>query len=124
MTYIAVSTGIPFLVRRKRSHVVNMVDERRIELVRRIPYVVIFIAMAIANLAYVGAAPFAGLRGRFGYALIANGAVIVLAAAMLIIGRRVRFEKGGMAGADVLFLPEWTYAMLLSALAAFVSLLI
>jgi hypothetical protein len=43
---------------------------------------------------------------------------------MLIIGRRVRFDEDRMAATDVLFLPEWTYAMLLSALAAFVSLVI
>lgn len=124
MTYIPVSIGIPALVRRKRSHVVNMVDERKIELVRRVPYVVLFIALVVANLAYVGAAPFAGLRGHFGYALIANGTVVVLAVAMLIIGRRVRFDEERLAKTDVLFLPEWTYAMLLSALAALVSLLI
>jgi hypothetical protein len=62
MTYIPVSTGIPALVRRKRSHVVNLIDERRIEFFRRIPYVILFIAAVIGNLAYVGAGPFEALH--------------------------------------------------------------
>jgi hypothetical protein len=123
MGHIPVSIGIPALVLKKRSHVVSLVDERRIELFRRIPYIVVFIALVIANLAYVGAPPFAGLGNRIGYALIANGTVLVLAATMLTIGRRVRFDKDQMAEAEIVFLPEWTYAMFLGALAALVSLL-
>jgi hypothetical protein len=123
MARIPVSTGIPALVMRKRSHVVNMVDEGRIELVRRIPYGVVFVAMVIANLAYVGSGPFAGLGNHLGYAFIANGTVLVLAATMLIIGRRVRVDRERMVEAGVVFLPEWTYAMLLSALAGLIFLL-
>jgi hypothetical protein len=122
MTYIPVSTGIPALVRRKRSHVVNLIDERRIEFFRRIPYVILFIAAVIGNLAYVGAGPFEALHSRYGYSLIATGTVLVLAAVMLMSGRRVRFEKSQMES-DVVFLPEWTYAMVLAVAAAFVLML-
>ena len=83
----------------------------------------VFVSMVIANLAYVGSGPFAGLGNHLGYAIIANATVLVLAAAMLIIGRRVRVDRGRMVEAGVVFLPEWTYAMLLSALAALIFLL-
>jgi hypothetical protein len=122
MTYIPVSTGIPALVRRKRSHVVSLIDERKIEFFRRIPYVILFVGAVIANLTFVGAGPFEALRSHYGYSLIATGTVLVLATVMLMSGRRVRFEKSRME-ADVVFLPEWTYAMLLSVAAALILML-
>ena len=116
MAQIPVSVGIPSLVMRKRSHVVNMVDEGRLELVRRIPYVIVFIALVVGNLAYVGAGPFAALRDGLGYSMIANATALVLALFMLVIGKRVRVDKERMAQAGVVFLPEWTYAILLALL--------
>jgi len=123
MAYIPVSIGIPALVLRKRSHVVNMIDEGRLELVRRIPYVVVFVALVIANLAYVGAGPFVGLRNRFGYAMIADATLLILVFSLLLIGRRERVDKERLAEIRVVFLPEWTYAMLLCVLAGVVLLL-
>jgi hypothetical protein len=124
MAYIPVSIGIPAIVMRKRSQVVNMVDERRLELVRRIPYIVVFVALVVANLAYVGAGPFAGLRNGFGYAMIADATLLVLALSLLIIGKRKRLDKGRLAEAGIVFLPEWTCAMLLCVLAGVGLLLI
>jgi hypothetical protein len=100
-----------------------MIDERRLELFRRIPYVVVFVALVVANLAYVGAGPFVGLRSLrsgLGYAMIADAAALILAFSILLIGRRKRVEKERMAEIRVVFLPEWTYAMLLCILASFV----
>ena len=116
MADIAVSIGIPALVMRKSSHVVNMIDERHLELVRSIPYVVVVAALVVANLAYAGAAPFVGLRSGFGYAMIVDGTLLILAFLMLILGRRERIERERLAEARVVFLPEWTYAMLLGLL--------
>jgi hypothetical protein len=120
MAQIPVSIGIPSLVLRKRSHVVTMVDEGRLELVRRIPYIVVFVALVVANFVYVGAGPFVGLRSGPGYALIAAATIVILAVPMLVIGERVRIEKARMAQAGIVFLPEWTYAMLLAALVGIV----
>lgn len=116
MAQIPVSIGIPSLVMRKRSHVVNMVDEGRLELVRRIPYIVVFVGLVVANFAYVGAEPFVGLRNGLGYGRIALGVALVLAFSILVIGKRVRVDKEQMAQAGVVFLPEWTYAIVLAVL--------
>jgi Na+/pantothenate symporter len=124
MAYIPVSIGLPAIVMRKRSHVVNMVDEGSLELVRRIPYAVVFVALVVANLAYVGAGPFAGLRSGFGYAMIADATLLILAFSMLIIGKRKRIDNERLREAHVVFLPEWTYAMLLCVLASLGLLLI
>jgi hypothetical protein len=116
MAQIPVSIGIPSLVMRKRSHVVIMVDDGRLELVRRIPYIVVFVGLVVANFAYVGAGPFVGLRNGLGYGMIALGVAFVLAFSLLVIGKRVWIDKEQMAQAGVVFLPEWTYAMLLAVL--------
>jgi hypothetical protein len=115
MARVPVSIGIPTIVMRKRSHVVNMVEEGRLELIRRIPYVLVFAALVIANLAYVGSGPFVGLRNRFGYGIIADTTLLILAVSVLIIGKRKRLDSGHLVASGVIFLPEWTYAMLLCA---------
>jgi membrane protease YdiL (CAAX protease family) len=95
-----------------------MIDERHVELVRRIPYVVVLVALVVANLAYAGAGPFVGLRSHFGYAMIADGTLLILAFPMLVIGKPQRVGRERLAEIGLVFLPEWTCAMLLSLLAA------
>ena len=116
MAQIPVSIGIPALVMRKKSHLVMMISESRLELVRRVPYIVAFVGLVIVNFAYLSAGPFVGLRdGRF-FGRIALWVAFVLAFSFLVIGKRVWLDKEQMAQASVVFLPEWTYGIVLAVL--------
>jgi len=102
MAQIPVSIGIPALVMAKRSHLVIMVDESRLELVRWVPYIVAFVGLVVANFAYLRAGPYVGLSDGRGYGRIALGVAFVLASSFLVIGKRVWLDKEQMAR------PAWS----------------
>ncbi len=120
MDNVAVSIGVPTLVRLKGDHVVHMVRPAALPYIRNIPLVITGLALVLANFVFVGTPALKRLDTYQGFASISISCFVALLLALFFVGRRVRVSTDGPDYAGVKFMPQWTLCLIASGSASVV----